>query len=314
MQNFPPFWHSHRLPTAESSGCSVPLAQGRTSRHRHPWVLSDLLHRAASASWKKRRKTIWRYCPHGGKEQSPARLFWATKARFSVTEQASTEKRNFYTLSSWMVSLEGKFLEIGALGVLKCKFSPHFGTPTAFSTVAHRPSVIPGILDTAAAAFWVLRPFQKGTVPFGKVKKGFPGLGLSGKHRTALVVLSHPAWSSTGFAFGASPGCGMSLQRLRCPSELPMSPHTLWGRLSSVLTALVSLPPSQPQHRSGELEIGCTDMQTPRGKTTPKNAAPACPKITFPVLTLRKESQKSPIHVRAPCCNQGQGGGLGVSG
>lgn len=43
-------------------------------------------------------------------------------------------------------------------------------------------------------------------------------------------------------------------------------------------------------------------MQTPRGKAAPKHTAPACPKITFPVLTLGRESNKSQIRAGAPCC------------
>lgn len=57
----------------------------------------------------------------------------------------------------------------------------------------------------------------------------------------------------------------------------------------------LSVPLSQPRWRSGELEIG-------RGKATPKNAAAAFPKITFAVLTLRKNCNKSQIHFRTPCC------------
>lgn len=76
-------------------------------------------------------------------------------------------------------------MEIGAFGVMPCKFFPHFGTPTDLSTMAHRPSVVIHILDTAAA-IWVL-PFQKGIVLFGKVTKDFPALQLTGKHRISLT-------------------------------------------------------------------------------------------------------------------------------
>lgn len=133
------------------------------------------------------------------------------------------------------------------LGSCHANFFPHFGTPTDLSTMAHRPSVVIHILDTAAA-FWVL-PFQKGIVHFGKVTKGFPALQLTGKHRIALTCSLTPCLfqhsvslfcsqqdPSRGFwsTRAACRGVGCASRLLKSPSKLPVSLCNPPARLAGI--------------------------------------------------------------------------------